>query len=174
MTTDDRPYRGENATSDAHDSDEDRSPTRKPDLWDDLGLETDAELPQVRDTAVPEAETEGPTDDWTGEDPPDRGRIMAILAHLSVVFGVPVFLVPLVLRKDALSLHHAKAAAVIFFAFYATLSLAMFSSSLFLPVAMALYIPGLVGIRRAVRERSAGHLGLGSLAELVFPWPRPR
>lgn len=159
------------------DDDERRDdPVREPDLWSDLDLERADELPVIFRRDDRPAPTNGrPTggDDTSGRRL-DRAEVMAILSHMSVLFGIPVFMVPLVVRKDALALHHAKAAAIAYFAFYGVLLAAMFGSSLLLPVALAFYIPPLVGIARAVQHRDAGLLGLGDLGEWLFPWPKPR
>ncbi|MFB6351933.1 MAG: hypothetical protein ABEN55_17390, partial [Bradymonadaceae bacterium] len=63
---------------------------------------------------------------------PSRATTMAILSHMSVLFGIPVFLVPLLQRTHPLSLHHAKAAGLIWFAFYALLGLSSLATGLLL------------------------------------------
>ncbi len=123
--------------------------------------------PALRDEARPDC---APDDDRleTSETWRD-GQTMAIFAHMSVLFGIPVFLVPLLLRNDPLSVHHAKAAAVTFAGFYAGLVLAFVSVGLFMPIAMLFYIPALVGIARAVQGRRAGTWGFGEIGERLLP-----
>lgn len=145
---------------------------REPDLWDDLGLERSDELP------VPTSTDESLEDPATRRSESD-GRIgqptvMALLSHLSIVFGVPVFIAPFLLRRDSHSLHHAKAAAVVFFAFYAVLAVALSGWPALTPAVLLLYIPGLVGIYRALQGREAGFLGFGAVGEWLFPWPKSR
>lgn len=159
------------------DSEERRDgPAREPDLWADLDLERAEELPIIVQRDDQTAPTNGrpPGGENTSGRRLDRAEVMAILSHMSVLFGIPVFMVPLVVRKDALALHHAKAAAIAYFAFYAALATAMFGSSLLLPLALAFYIPPLIGIARAVQHRNAGLVGLGDLGEWLFPWPKLR
>ncbi len=97
-----------------------------------------------------------------------RGKAMAVLAHLSILFGVPVFLAPLFLRNNALALHHAKAAAVIYVLFLLTGVLSFFTCALAFPLAMLCYVPALIGIARAAHGEKAGRWGLGDLGERIF------
>ena len=106
--------------------------------------------------------------------PSADGRSMAVISHMSVLFGIPVFLVPVLRRRTPLGVHHAKAASLIYFGFYLNLALAMFASGFFLPVAMLFYLPGVVGVYRALRRQEAGKWGLGDLAERLFPHPTSR
>ena len=125
--------------------------------------------PALRDPA-PLGRTDGDPSDADAHYRED-GRSLAILSHMSLLFGLPIFVIPLVQRKNALALHHAKAAMVIYFAFCGTLLLSIYSTGLFIPLAMLLYLPGLVGIYRAIQRQKAGRWGLGDLAERLFPWP---
>lgn len=114
-----------------------------------------------------------PRPDPTESDGRD-GRSLAILSHMSLLFGLPIFLIPLLQRKNALAIHHAKAAGLIYFGFYGTLLLSMYSTGLFVPLAMLFYLPGLVGIYRAINKQAAGRWGLGDLAERLLPHPEAR
>ena len=105
---------------------------------------------------------------------PSRAKSMAVLSHMSVLFGIPVFLVPLIQRKEALPLHHAKAAGLIWFVFYGLLALSTLTTGLLIPVMFLFYLPALVGIYRAIQGREAGRWGLGDLAERIFPFPKVR
>lgn len=127
-----------------------------------LDLDPDDAPPAPRHDTEP-VEPEPASDEW------DESKTMAVLAHMSILFGIPVFLVPMLLRNDPLSYHHAKAAAATFGLFYVGLALSFVSCGLFMPVVMMLYIPALVGIARAVQGREAGTWGLGDLGEHVIP-----
>jgi hypothetical protein len=142
--------------------------TREPFADHDLSPPDDRP-PARRDDATPDSPT---TDDPDDEPIVSRPATMAILSYMSILFGVPVFLVPLVRRRDALSLHHAKAAALVWLAFYAALVLSFFVSGLFTPVMLLLYLPALVGIHRALQGREAGRWGAGDLAEWLFEYPK--
>jgi hypothetical protein len=160
----DRDESADASTTHAESTTDTREPFARPDL-----SPPDDQPPARRNDTPPQ-----PTDD--PDDAPEpvvsRAATMAVLSHMSVLFGVPVFLVPLVRRRDALSLHHAKAAALVWLAFYATLALSFFVSGLFTPVMLLLYLPVLVGIHRAVQGREAGRWGAGDLAEWLFPFPQ--
>ncbi len=135
--------------------------------------EADDRPPTRRESSRPQAQPSDQSDEEPGRIL-GRPATMAILSHMSVLFGVPVFLVPLVRRQHPLSLHHAKAAAVIWFAFYLALALSFFVSGLFTPLMVLLYLPALVGISRAVQNRPAGRWGAGDLAEWLFEYPTAR
>ena len=127
----------------------------------------DAPPARTSDSAPAETDDHPASSERTTPD----GRSLAILSHMSLLFGLPVFIIPLLQRNNALALHHAKAAALIYFGFYGTLILSMYSTGLFLPLAMLFYLPGLVGIYRAINHEPAGRWGLGDLAERLFPHP---
>lgn len=97
-----------------------------------------------------------------------RSSAMAILCHLSVFFGFPIFLFPMVMRDDAFVLHHAKASALAFVLFYGLLLAGFVWHAGFFWVMLAAYIFPLVGIWRASRGERAGVLGLGHQGEGVF------
>jgi hypothetical protein len=99
-----------------------------------------------------------------------NGVVMAILAHMSVMFGLPFFLIPLWQRNDELSLHHARTAGAIYIYFYALLAISPFSCGLFFPLAMLGYVPALVAIYRAIQGRAAGKWGFGQIGEWLFGW----
>lgn len=98
--------------------------------------------------------------------------VMAILAHMSVMFGLPFFLLPLWQRNDELSLHHARTAGAIYIFFYGLLALSTVSCGVFFPLAMLGYLPAIVAIYRAVQGKSAGMWGFGGLGEWMFGWVR--
>lgn len=98
----------------------------------------------------------------------EKGAGLAVLSYCSVLFGVPFFLVPLVLRNNPFSLHHAKAAGAIYLLCYAFVLLATLNCALFLPLALLAYIPALIGIYRASAGVEAGQAALGPLGERLF------
>lgn len=100
----------------------------------------------------------------------DDGRPMAIASYFSVLFGIPVFVVPMVLRNNEFALHHARAAGVIFLACTAMLALAIVNCAVFLPLAFVCYIPALIGIYRASAGVEAGTSALGPVGERIFGW----
>lgn len=97
-----------------------------------------------------------------------RGKALAVLSHLSILFGVPVFLVPFFQRDDAFALHHAKAAAVTYALFLAAVLLSFATCAIGFPFAMLCYVPALVGLVKASHGEAAGRWGLGELGERVF------
>lgn len=168
MTTDEWTNRPANETDSTADQPETSTDEAAP--YADLDLSEPEDQPPARtDASTPTA----PEPDRKAGFP-SRPKTMAILSYMSVLFGLPVFLVPLIQRKHPLSLHHAKAAGLISFVFYTLLGLSAFATGLFLPLTMLAYLPALVGIYRAVQGREAGKWGLGDLAERLFPYPKVR
>jgi len=108
----------------------------------------------------------------TGHGDLSNPTVMAILAHMSVMFGLPFFLLPLWQRNDELSLHHARTAGAIYIFFYGLLALSTVSCGIFFPLAMLGYLPAIVAIYRAVQGKSAGMWGFGGLGEWMFGWVR--
>src|SRR5690554_3728250 len=98
----------------------------------------------------------------------EQGAGLAVLSYCSVLFGVPFFIVPLVLRDNPFSLHHAKAAGAIYLICYGFMLLAALNCALFLPLALVAYIPALIGIYRAAAGVEAGQAALGPLGERLF------
>ncbi|MGM0557128.1 MAG: hypothetical protein ACQEVA_12165 [Myxococcota bacterium] len=102
------------------------------------------------------------------ESPVQRGKPMAILSHMSVLFGVPVFLIPIIKRDNAFALHHAKSAMVIYLLFIAGLIASFATCGLALPFALLLYVPAIVGVVHAARGDRAGPWALGHLGERLL------
>jgi hypothetical protein len=102
------------------------------------------------------------------ETPVQRGKAMAILSHMSVLFGIPVFLVPIIKRDNAFALHHAKAAMVIYLLFIAGFVASFLTCGLALPFALLLYVPAIVGVVHAARGDEAGPWALGHLGEKLL------
>lgn len=98
----------------------------------------------------------------------DEGRLMAIFSHCSVLFGIPVFVVPMIQRDNEFALHHARAAAVIFIACLAMLVAAVTNCAVFLPLVFVCYVPALIGIYRAAAGVEAGTAALGRAGEKLL------
>ena len=104
-----------------------------------------------------------------------RARANALLCHMSVLFGLPIFLMFLWRQRDPFLLHHAKSAGAIWLLFYVSLGLAIVVSPGFLALSCLLYGSSLVAIWRASVGRGAGWVGLGPVGEGVFfPFQRVR
>lgn len=97
-----------------------------------------------------------------------QGKAMAILAYASLLFGLPVFLIPLIMRDNAFALHHAKAAGAGFLLFFAAGLLTFVSCGLFFPLVMLCYVPALIGVLQAANGQLAGTWGLGNFGEAMF------
>ncbi len=98
----------------------------------------------------------------------EDGKTMAILSHASLLFGIPIFIVPMITRDNRFALHHAKAAAVTFTLFFITAMLTMVSCGVFFPLLLLCYIPALVGIVQAANGQLAGPWGMGNAGESVL------
>lgn len=98
----------------------------------------------------------------------ENGQAMAIFAHLSILFGLPIFLIPLLQRDNAFSLHHAKAAGAIYGLFLLCALVSMITCGLGVPLALLCYVPAIVGIVRAANLQEAGPWGLGDIGERIF------
>lgn len=119
---------------------------------DDLPVDVPEPPPEIR--AEPETE--------------DGGKLMAVLSHLSVFFGVPVFLIPLFRREEPLATDHARAAAVVYTAFYATLAVALFGAPLVFALTMFLYVPAAIGVYQSVLGAAPGPWAGGRIATWLF------
>ncbi len=98
----------------------------------------------------------------------EDGRLMAVLSYFSVIFGIPVFVVPMIQRENEFALHHAKAAGLIFVACTFMLTLALTNCAVFLPLVFVCYIPALIGLYRAAGGAAAGTAALGPTAQRIF------
>ena len=98
----------------------------------------------------------------------EHGRSMAIFAHCSVLFGLPVFAAPLVLRDSSFALHHAKAAAVNYLLFFSIVLLSVFVWEWIAVLTILCYLPALIGVIQASNGRLAGTFGFGVTGEKVF------
>lgn len=82
----------------------------------------------------------------------DTSKALAVLCHLSLFLGIPIWIVPLITRDNAFTLHHAKDAAVtwalgmlVFVGGFAVFILTCGLLPVFVLV-FALYIPMLMGL----------------------------
>ncbi len=98
----------------------------------------------------------------------EAGRPMALLSYFSVLFGLPVFVVPMVLRDNAFALHHARAAGAIYVASLVALALSLTQCAVFLPFVFLCYIPAAIGIYRAAAGVEAGRSALEPWGRRLF------
>lgn len=105
----------------------------------------------------------------TVEEMISRGKPMAALSHMSVLFGLPIFLVPLLRRENAFALHHAKAALATYLLFIAGFVASFLTCGLALPLALLMYVPAIAGVVHATRGELAGRWGLGDVGEKLLP-----
>lgn len=110
----------------------------------------------------------------TPEDRRARAQAFSILCHMSVLFGLPMFLAPFFKRDEPYGLHHAKASAVNFTTFHAAMLAAVVVHPGFFALVLASYLPAWVGIWRAARGQRVGIFGLGPIGELAFFWLKPK
>lgn len=106
----------------------------------------------------------------TVQDKRARAQAFSILCHMSVLFGLPMFLGPFISRDEAYGLHHAKASAVNFMTFHAAMLAAILFDPRFFALVLVSYVPAWVGIWRAARGQRVGVFGFGPLAEVMFFW----
>lgn len=103
----------------------------------------------------------------TGSDSED-GKMLAILSHLSILFGIPIFLIPLIQRENAFALHHAKAAAVTYGMLMIAGMLSVVTCGLGVPLIFLCYVPAIIGIVKATNEELAGKWGMGDFGEQLL------
>ncbi len=143
---------------------------------DDIGPQQQAaesrQLGREPPVVIEQTIDSSPQNDGRRNDDLSNPTILAILAHMSVMFGLPFFLLPLWQQNDELSLHHARTAGAIYIFFYGLLALSTVSCGVFFPLAMLGYLPAIVAIYRAVQGKSAGMWGFGGLGEWMFGWVR--
>jgi hypothetical protein len=101
----------------------------------------------------------------------EEGRLWACISYASVFTGLPLFLLPLVQRRDEFAIHHAKQAAEAYIWFlacitgYIVLSLATCGiGTLCFPIVLFPYVPMIHGMILAVNNEwraPIGILGMG-------------
>ncbi len=97
-----------------------------------------------------------------------RARAMALFCHMSVLFGLPIFMLPMYTRDDPFVLHHAKAAGAIFCVFYGSLIAGIALNPWIFFGVIAAYLPGLLAVHHAAGGERAGWLALGWMGEALF------
>lgn len=98
----------------------------------------------------------------------EDGKTLAVLCHASLLFGLPIFLVPMMTRDNRFALHHAKAASMTYALFLGSAALTTVTCGLFFPAMLLCYVPAFVGIVRAANGKVGGTWGMGDLGERVL------
>jgi uncharacterized membrane protein len=98
----------------------------------------------------------------------DEGKPLALFSHLSILFGLPIFMIPLLQRENAFALHHAKAAGVTFILFLMMFVLTFLTCGLAVPLLLLCYIPAIVGLVKASQGERCTSLAFGNLGESIF------
>lgn len=97
-----------------------------------------------------------------------RAQAFCVLCHMSVLFGLPMFVIPMLKRDHDFSLHHAKASAINFIVFHVAMLASIYVHPYLLAAVLLSYVPGWAGIFRAARGERVGWIGFGPIAERVF------
>lgn len=98
----------------------------------------------------------------------DEGKPLALLSHASLLFGLPVFIIPMLQKDNHFALHHSKAAAVNFVFFMVAFGITMITCGLAFPLLFLCYIPAIVGVIHAANGELAGRWGWGPAGESMF------
>ncbi len=105
----------------------------------------------------------------------DDARMFAVLAYGGMFVGMPLFILPLALRKDAFSIHHAKQAAEAFgwmlvcvFAYLVISFVTCGVGSLLFPIVMLPYIPTVHGLILALNNDWGRPIGTFGLADSML------
>lgn len=97
-----------------------------------------------------------------------QGKLMAVFGYASMLFGLPVFVIPMLTRDNAFALHHAKAAGLSYLGFFLASVLTLFTCGLTFPLMFVFYATSLVGAVQAANGQLAGPWALGEWAERIF------
>lgn len=103
-------------------------------------------------------------DRWMGP------RGMAAVSWASILVALPIFLVPLVMRRNRFAIEHARAAAVAFGLLYASIFLTTVSCGILAPVILVAYVPMVIGAVRAFQGQRPGRWALGDVAAQFFDY----
>lgn len=160
----DEPARGANGWVD--ESRHERPVRDAPRPGPELDLDGPEEQPLAR--REPDASRRRGSGEQRGDSVVDEGKPMAVLSHMSILFGLPIFLIPLIRRENAFALHHAKSAMVIFLLFIAAFIASFVTCGLAVPLALLLYVPAIVGVVHAARGERAGPWALGHWGEKLL------
>lgn len=135
----------------------------------DRGPDIEVDGPEERPIARHRSHLASKPDERGGADSTvEDGKPMAVLSHMSILFGLPIFLIPIIRRDNAFALHHAKSAMVIFLMFIAAFVASFVTCGLAVPLALLLYVPAIVGVVHAARGEPAGRWALGHLGERLL------
>ena len=101
-----------------------------------------------------------------------EGRTLACLSYGSIFFGLPFFLLPLLMSKDAFAIHHAKQAAEIYLGFILLFVLYFLLSfitcgfgGLCFPIMFLPYIPVLHGVMMTLNNEWRVPFGVTGLVD---------
>ncbi|HNC95311.1 MAG TPA: hypothetical protein PLA94_32920 [Myxococcota bacterium] len=101
-----------------------------------------------------------------------EGRTLACLSYASIFMGLPFFLIPLLMRKDAFAIHHAKQAAEIYVGFIVIFGLYFLLSfitcgfgGLCFPMVFLPYIPMLHGVMIALNNEWRVPFGITGMVD---------
>ncbi|NCG19922.1 MAG: hypothetical protein GWP91_13010 [Rhodobacterales bacterium] len=107
--------------------------------------------------------------------PTDTGRLFAVASQASPFVGLPIWLVPFLLRDDDFALYHAKQSALIYLgavfsgAIISAIATATCGVGAILFLVMPLWlIPAVMGMFEAFGGRRTPLLGVGDMAEDLF------
>lgn len=142
------------------------------DGWVD-GSEATAAPPQPPPQRLP-VPAHDTTFDPPRPDDVDDGKALAVLSHASLLFGIPVFIIPMLQKDNDFALHHSKAAAVNFIFFLVSMTLTVLTCGLAAPLIFFCYIPAIVGGLHAANGELAGRWGWGRAGERLFSGLRVR
>jgi hypothetical protein len=120
--------------------------------------------PPQRSDARREDSTLEDIDRWMGP------RGMAAVSWASILVALPIFLVPLLMRRDTFAIEHARAAAVAFGLLYGSIFLTTISCGILAPVILVAYVPMVIGAVRAFQGRLPGKWALGEVATRFFAY----
>lgn len=109
-----------------------------------------------------------PSATLTPQERQQRAQAFSVICHMSVLFGLPMFVIPMMKRDQAFSLHHAKASAINFIVFHVAMLASVIFHPYFLFALLVSYLPGWIGIWRAARGQRVGIFGFGPIGEAVF------
>lgn len=110
----------------------------------------------------------------------EQGKGLALIAYLSMFTGLPLFLVPMLDRKNAYALHHSRFAGVIYiesiivgFAFAMMTFITCGFGALLFPILFIFWLPTIQGLIYVVNGDARAPIGTESLAQSLFYGVKP-
>lgn len=110
-----------------------------------------------------------------------ESRVLACLSYASVLFGLPLFIIPLAQKNDAFAMFHARQAAVAwigllvcFFAYFFISFITCGFGALLFPILMLPYIPAIHGVIIALGDETREPIGVFGLGERLLGNLRPQ